>query len=221
MQREVRTDVLHETGVNTEKILLLPDLPVPVSGNNSSESSPLKKTKVVKLGRKLNEKELQEKFCYLYATRGDLSGKACAAEAGYAAPAMAASRLLKKEGVQLRIEEIKNSGVPCIVRLPKQERKKLYYEHFLRLYNEKRVELRKELGPIYREYLDFRHNTTRYTRSERREGWLAANLHDRDATQYAKAYCDAKFGKVREFKMKWDKYQQKWVIVKPRGVMKF
>jgi hypothetical protein len=164
-------------------------------------------------GRRVNSKYLQNRFCEVYAKRGDLSGKDCAVEAGYSpvSAANVASRLLKKAEVQRAVAAILESGVPCIVRLPLRVRRSLWANEFLRLRAERYNELRAALGETYREFLDERYNKAQFNRRQRKEGHMTHRLHTRIATEYAMDICNAKYGQLGRRKQKWDKYNQKWV----------
>jgi hypothetical protein len=214
MQRVVRIPLGYEINELGEKVLDLPDEPVPIIGRTQK----LRTTRVRpdwkgKLGRRADQHVIQEKFCQVYATRGDLNGKECAIEAGYAhgSAARTACLLLKKPAIRERIQQIIASGVPCIVRLPLKQRQSLYANEFQMLFYTKMADLRAGLGSKYKEYLDERYNKQRFNRRERKEGHMTYRLHRRQATEYAMAICDAKYGQLSRKKKRWDKFTKKWV----------
>ena len=105
--------------------------------------------KPVKMGRKLNEKDLQEKFCRLYVERGDLPARTCAVMAGYAEASAhsTASRLLKKPHILERIEQIKvELGDNYILRINKKRREKNYSHFFRTIYRQEYDRQFRELG---------------------------------------------------------------------------
>ena len=214
MQHRVILPSRYIYGPNGERSIPLPDEPVPVLGRNEGFTARTKITpKGAVRGRPANAKFLLEKFCQVYATRGDLNGKECAIEAGYAlsSAAKAACGLLKKPAVQERIKEIIASGVPCVLRAPIRERQKLWVSEFIELRDKKYEELRKGLGEKYQEFLDFRYDKVQFNRRERREGHMTHRLHVRIATEYAIAVCNAKYGLLGRRKKQWDKYTQQWI----------
>lgn len=215
MQHRVILPSRYIYGPNGERSIPLPDEPVPVLGRNEgfSPTVEVEVPKTYKTGRKANEKEVVEKFCQVYATRGNLNGKQCAIEAGYAPSnaAQAACGLLKKPAVQERIKEVIASGVPCVMRAPIRERQKLWVSSFIELRDRKYEELRKGLGEKYREFLDFRYDKVQFNRRERREGHMTHRLHARISTEYAIAVCNAKYGMLGRRKKQWDKYTQQWI----------
>jgi phage terminase small subunit len=227
MQRRVILPLGYNRDENGDKFIPLPELILP----EKERTKRLRKGELGvvkpacrKMGRKLNEDELREKFCHLYATRGDLSAKDCVYMAGYSS-VNTAYRLLKDPAILARIEEIKGSGIPCIVRATLAERKKLYLEKFLRLYNEKKVELHKGLGAEYRIMQNRRKDKVGVTRREKKEGWTTEHLHHRDATEYAKAICDKEFGPVLLLeKTKFNKYRKdhfKWQYPYKNGAIRW
>lgn len=219
MQRQVILTKGQDLEANGDIFIPLPELVLPEKGGNNRLSGTIVKPACRKRGRKLNEKEARQQFCYLYATRGDLTVKECAFKAGYAA-AHTGTRLLKDPAVLAMIEEIRSSGVPIIERLPLRERQKRWYELFLKRYNEKRLQLRQELGSAYRDMLDGRNDKTLYSKKERKEGHLAEFIHHKEATAYATKLCNEQYGELKTIPTKWDKYQKRWKPRYVRGVIR-
>lgn len=168
---------------------------------------------VRKMGRPPNAKELQESFCIAYATRGDLSGRKCAIEAGYApsSAAVTASNLLKKESIQARIKQIIESGeYNCIVRRSKHDRRKLYTQYYDQAYQWKYEEQKAALGYEVKRCLEERYNRTMRWK-ERKEGHLTHRILHKQAVQFAMDYCNNLFGELNRKRPRYDKYVRKAV----------
>lgn len=164
-----------------------------------------------KRGRPVNQKELREAFCMIYATRGDLPAGRCAVEAGYAPSSASntASGLLKVPEVQARISQIIESGeYNCVVRKPKKERTKLYSAYYEQAYHLKYRELREGLGHHVRYCLDERYNRT-IRWKDRKEGHLTHRIIHKQAVQFAMEYCNSLFGNLNRKKPRFNKYVRK------------
>lgn len=168
---------------------------------------------VRKMGRPANAKELQEKFCIAYATRGDVPARQCAVMAGYSSGSapVTATRLLKKPEIQARIKEIIDSGnYQCIVRRNKKERQKLYSQYYEQAYQWKYEEQKATLGYDVKRCLEERYNRTLRWK-ERKEGHLTHRILHKQAAQFATEYCNGLFGELNRKRPRYDKYVQKYV----------
>jgi phage terminase small subunit len=166
-----------------------------------------------KLGRPLNAKILQEKFCILYATRGDLPAGRCAVEAGYAesSSTTTASKLLKRPEVQARIRQVLESGeYNCVVRKPKKARVKLYSEYYEQAYDWKYAEQKALLGHQVRHCLEERYNRTMRWK-DRKEGHLTHRILHKQAAQFATDYCNSLFGELNRKRPRYNKYVRKTI----------
>lgn len=163
-----------------------------------------------KPGRQVDAGLREKRFCFVYATRGDLTAKDCAIEAGYSPKnaANVASAMLKRDRVKAEIERVLQSGVTCILRAGVKERSKLYtayYEVFYRQHFEKQLA---ELGSYYRDCVLNRRNEA-YSRKDRIEGNQNYNVMHKNSVQFAIAQCDAMFGPLNRKKPRFDRFTKK------------
>ena len=171
-----------------------------------------------KTGRKLDEKQLQERFCRLYAERGDLPARTCAIQAGYseASAAVTASRLLKRPAILERIEAIKQElGDNYIVRANKKRRELNYRYFFRKIYLQEYKRQLAELGWHERNCVENR-NLPSLRWKFRKQGITDHKALHRNAVRVAQELCDKRFGPVNQRKPVFDKTTKTWTTRAPR-----
>lgn len=170
------------------------------------------------MGRRLDEKLVQERFCRVYAERGDLPARKCAIEAGYseASAAAVASRLLKKPAILERIEAIKQElGDNYIVRANKKRRELNYRYFFRKIYLEEYKRQLAELGWHERECVENRYLPSLRWKF-RKQGQTDHKALHRNAVRVATELCDKRFGPVNQRKPVFDKTTKTWTTRAPR-----
>lgn len=177
---------------------------------NIMQKEPIRDYLHRKQGRQTDEGLREKRFCFAYATRGDLSGKECAIEAGYSPKnaANVASAMLKRDRVKAEIERVLQSGVKCIVRANVRERAKLYSAHYDKIYREHFEQQLLELGSYYRDCVLNRRNAA-YPYRDRKEGNRNYNVMHKNSVQFAIAQCDAMFGPLNRKKPRFDRFTKK------------
>lgn len=178
--------------------------------SNTMHKEPIRDYLERKPGRQTDEVLREKRFCFVYATRGDLSAKACAIEAGFSPKSAAnvASAMLKRDRVKAEIERVLQSGVECIVRANVRERSKLYTTYYDRFYRQHFEKQLSELGSYYRDCVLNRRNAV-YSYKDRKEGNRNYNVMHKNSVQFAIAQCDAMFGPLNRKKPRFDRFTKK------------
>lgn len=193
----------------------LPDLDV-------NPKKPIEDSKLVKRGRPADSKVKRERFAYLYALRGDLSGKQCAIDAGYAASSAAstATALLKEPDIQLRIKVLQETTPHYVVRKPKRVREKLYSEYYELLYRQMFDHLLSQMGWQEREFVMRRQDLT-LKKKWRVQANQDYNVIHKQCVKYANEYCTKMFGPVNRKKPRYDKMTKKMQYRSVKGCAYF